>query len=70
MDFNGKSDQKKVFQEIARVLKPGGKFHLWDVDLGEIPETDIFLLYTCGTASEANLRLLAMVCAGSKSHGE
>jgi ubiquinone/menaquinone biosynthesis C-methylase UbiE len=23
----------KVFSEVARVLKPGGKFHLWDVNI-------------------------------------
>ena len=33
-------DQLKVFQEVARVLKPGGKFHIWEVDLMEKPETD------------------------------
>lgn len=51
MYFKGKSEQVKVFQEIARVLKPGGKFHLWDVDLVEKPETDkesyiVFLRYS------------------------
>ncbi len=40
MYLKEKDDQLKVFQEVARVLKPGGKFHLWDVDLAEIPETD------------------------------
>lgn len=35
-----KDDQIKVFQEVARVLKPGGKFHIWEVDLAEKPETD------------------------------
>jgi len=33
-------DQLNVFQEVARVLKQGGKFHIWDLDLAEIPETD------------------------------
>lgn len=51
MYFKGKSEQEKVFQEVARVLKPGGRFHLWDVDLGELPETDkefyiVFLRYS------------------------
>jgi ubiquinone/menaquinone biosynthesis C-methylase UbiE len=46
-------DQLKVFQEIWRVLKPGGIFHLWDVDLSQIPETNtkyfiVHLLYRIG----------------------
>jgi ubiquinone/menaquinone biosynthesis C-methylase UbiE len=40
MYIKDKDDQIKVFQEVARVLKPGGKFHIWEVDLAEKPETD------------------------------
>lgn len=40
MYIKEKDDQIKVFQEVARVLKPGGKFHIWEVDLAEKPETD------------------------------
>lgn len=40
MYLKEKDDQIKVFQEVARVLKPGAIFHIWDVDLAEKPETD------------------------------
>lgn len=40
MYIREKDDQIKVFQEVARVLKPGGKFHIWEVNLAEKPETD------------------------------
>lgn len=40
-------DHLKVFQEAARVIKPGGKFHIWDIDLELVPETDkeIFIVH-------------------------
>lgn len=40
MYIKEKDDQIKVFQEVARVLKPGGKFHIWEVDLAENPKID------------------------------
>ncbi len=40
MYIKEKDDQIKVFQEVARMLKQGGKFHIWDIDLAKIPETD------------------------------
>jgi len=40
MYLKERADQIKVFQEAARVLKPGGKFHIWEVDLGNLSETD------------------------------
>ncbi len=54
MYFKEKDDQQKVFQEVARLLKPGGKFHVWDVNLAEIPETEkefyiVQLQYKIGT---------------------
>ncbi|TFG50082.1 MAG: class I SAM-dependent methyltransferase [Anaerolineales bacterium] len=47
MYIKKRGDQHKVFEEISRVLKPGGKFHLWDVDLKQKPETDqeIFIVH-------------------------
>jgi len=40
MYIKSEQDQLKVFQEIHRVLKPGGEFHLWDIDISTLPETD------------------------------
>lgn len=40
MYLKGREDQQQVLEEIARVLRPGGVLHLWDVDLGHLPETD------------------------------
>jgi len=40
MYIKEKDDQIRVFQEVARVLKQGGKFHIWEVDLVENPKTD------------------------------
>lgn len=37
MYFKEEGDLSKVFQEVARVLEPGGKFHIWEVDLEELP---------------------------------
>jgi ubiquinone/menaquinone biosynthesis C-methylase UbiE len=46
-------DQLKVFQEIWRILKPGGILHFWDVEISQIPDTEtklfiIHLLYRIG----------------------
>jgi ubiquinone/menaquinone biosynthesis C-methylase UbiE len=40
------SDQEQVMKEICRVLKPGGKFHIWDTDMPSINdvEEDIYVL--------------------------
>ena len=40
MYIKTREEHQKVFEEVFRVLKPGGKFHIWDIDLGERPETD------------------------------
>ncbi len=40
------NDHRQIFQEIYRVLKPGGELILWDVTIPEFPggEKDIFVL--------------------------
>ena len=41
------NDHSKVFQEILRVLKPGGQFLLWDVDIQPRPDLrrDLFVFH-------------------------
>jgi ubiquinone/menaquinone biosynthesis C-methylase UbiE len=53
MYIKSQKDQRTVFEEIWRVLSPGGYFHVWDVDLAERPETDrevyvVWLRYRVG----------------------
>lgn len=53
MYIKNQADQQKILEEVYRVLKPGGYFHFWDVDLAERPETDkeifvVFLQYRVG----------------------
>lgn len=40
MYLKTEEDQRLVFREISRVLKPGGIFHFWDLDLIVKPDTD------------------------------
>ena len=40
MYINNRTDQQTVMNEIWRVLKSGGHFHLWDVDLSKRPDTN------------------------------
>ena len=40
MYIEDEQDQHKIMGEIFRVLKPGGHFHLWDIDLSHRPNTD------------------------------
>lgn len=47
------SDQRRIFEEVWRVLEPGCTFHVWDVDLSTRPPTDrefflVYLLYQIG----------------------
>ena len=53
MYIKTQQDQEKILEETCRVLKPGGYFHLWDIDLDRRPETDkefyiVFLRYRVG----------------------
>lgn len=47
MYLKSREDQQQVFLEISRVMKPGGIFHLWDIDLGDRPDTEheIFIVH-------------------------
>jgi ubiquinone/menaquinone biosynthesis C-methylase UbiE len=40
MYIKDQKDQQTVMSEISRILKPGGHFHLWDVDLSNRPDTN------------------------------
>jgi ubiquinone/menaquinone biosynthesis C-methylase UbiE len=40
MYVESKEDHQKIFKEVYRVLKPGGYFYLWEVNLAERPDTD------------------------------
>ena len=40
MYMKTREDHQKVLQEAWRVLKPGGRFYLWEIDLAERPVTD------------------------------
>jgi len=53
MYIKSQEDQKQIFEEVSRVLKPGGYFHVWDVNLAERPDTDkdlfiVFIRYLVG----------------------
>ena len=55
MYVHNREDQKKIFEEAWRVMKPNGIFHLWDVDLSTRPETNkefflVHLVYQIGEA--------------------
>lgn len=39
MYFDAEVDLRRAFEETFRVLKPGGRFHVWDVDVPEVPKT-------------------------------
>lgn len=51
--FIAQSDHERVFLEAVRVLKPGGRLHLWDVAFARAhPEPLLVpLLVTCGLGS-------------------
>ena len=40
MYFDTEVDLQQAFTEAFRVLKPGGQFHVWDLDLAELPRTE------------------------------
>jgi ubiquinone/menaquinone biosynthesis C-methylase UbiE len=40
MYLDEREDQRKVLAEAWRVLKAGGRLHLWDIDLAGRPETE------------------------------
>ena len=53
MYIDTQENQQKIFEEAWRVLKPGGFFHIWEIDLAERPETEketyvVFLRYRVG----------------------
>lgn len=57
MYLKTREDQQQVFREISRVIKLGGTFHLWDIDLGVKPDTDhdnyiVHLEYILGEKSK------------------
>jgi ubiquinone/menaquinone biosynthesis C-methylase UbiE len=47
MYLKTKQDQLKVFQEISRVLTPGGILHVWDIDHSQLPDSDkeVYILH-------------------------
>jgi ubiquinone/menaquinone biosynthesis C-methylase UbiE len=53
MYIKTQEDQQKIFEEVWRVLRPGGYFHVWEIDLEERMETNkeafvVFLRYCVG----------------------